>query len=251
MNAAGDDAADDRDAGSDPPPTVELLADLQAGILDDEAAAHIRGRIHTDPHAAAVLGASMGPPRRRRRRRRTRFADPPGGDRPISAALRSAEPAAADAARGPARRCRSPPARRLRPARIISSRGPVRRASANGFGTVALLRASRTRPDTPGDVSIAKMSTPPMEIRFAQRDPRPARPAAPTQERSATGSTHLPHRPRLSGVHAGPGCARCGSTPPGVVLVIPRRQPTHPRRVPCQLPAPRFPDYWPSPGPRP
>ncbi|MES3637870.1 hypothetical protein Q9Q76_12235, partial [Mycobacterium intracellulare] len=35
MDAADNDGADHRSADSDPPLTVELLADLQAGALDD------------------------------------------------------------------------------------------------------------------------------------------------------------------------------------------------------------------------
>lgn len=44
MATAGNDAADHRDAESDPPLTAELLADLQAGVLDDAAAARVRRR---------------------------------------------------------------------------------------------------------------------------------------------------------------------------------------------------------------
>ena len=37
--------------GADPPLTVELLADLQAGLLDDESAARVRRRVRDDPEA--------------------------------------------------------------------------------------------------------------------------------------------------------------------------------------------------------
>jgi len=48
----------DHDAGHDPGPiTPELLADLQAGLLDGAAAAALRERIRTDPDAAAMLAA--------------------------------------------------------------------------------------------------------------------------------------------------------------------------------------------------
>ena len=43
--------------GADPPLTVELLADLQAGLLDDDAAARVRSRVRDDPQAAAMLRA--------------------------------------------------------------------------------------------------------------------------------------------------------------------------------------------------
>jgi anti-sigma factor RsiW len=48
----------DDDAGREPEPiTPELLADLQAGLLDDASAAALRQRIRTDPEAAATLAA--------------------------------------------------------------------------------------------------------------------------------------------------------------------------------------------------
>ena len=48
----------DNDAGREPGPiTPELLADLQAGLLDDASAAALRQRVRTDPEAAAMLAA--------------------------------------------------------------------------------------------------------------------------------------------------------------------------------------------------
>jgi hypothetical protein len=45
-------------AGHEPQPiTPELLADLQAGLLDDDTAAALRQRIRTDPDAAEMLAA--------------------------------------------------------------------------------------------------------------------------------------------------------------------------------------------------
>lgn len=50
-------------AGPDPVPpatcevTAELLADLQAGLLDDATAARVRRIVRTDPHAAQTLAA--------------------------------------------------------------------------------------------------------------------------------------------------------------------------------------------------
>jgi len=48
------DAADD---SYELPVTVDLLADLQAGLLDDETAAQVRRRVRTDPAAKAQLAA--------------------------------------------------------------------------------------------------------------------------------------------------------------------------------------------------
>ncbi|MBO0882297.1 MAG: hypothetical protein J2P17_18555 [Mycobacterium sp.] len=44
-------------AGADPQVTVELLADLQAGLLDNDAAARLRNRVRTDPKAQQVVHA--------------------------------------------------------------------------------------------------------------------------------------------------------------------------------------------------
>src|ERR1700757_4733473 len=54
------DPRDPRDPGAtdaDPPLTVELLADLQAGLLDDDAAARVRRRVREDPQAEHILRA--------------------------------------------------------------------------------------------------------------------------------------------------------------------------------------------------
>ena len=56
-NQPADHAPDHGDAGADSPPTVELLADLQAGLLNDEAAARLRGQVRDDPEAEGALRA--------------------------------------------------------------------------------------------------------------------------------------------------------------------------------------------------
>jgi hypothetical protein len=45
------------DAGRDDPPTIETLADLQAGLLDDETAARLRKQIRSDPQARLTMEA--------------------------------------------------------------------------------------------------------------------------------------------------------------------------------------------------
>src|SRR6185312_10414152 len=45
------------DEGGDPPLTAEVLADLQAGLLDDDTAARLRKRVRTDPDAHQTLQA--------------------------------------------------------------------------------------------------------------------------------------------------------------------------------------------------
>ncbi|HEY9303847.1 MAG TPA: hypothetical protein VIO95_06120 [Mycobacterium sp.] len=48
---------DSDDAGADPPLTVEALADLQAGLLDDDDAARLRKQVRADPHAQQTMDA--------------------------------------------------------------------------------------------------------------------------------------------------------------------------------------------------
>ena len=55
MGDADKDPGDHSDA--DPPLTVELLADLQAGLLDDDSAARLRKRVRDDPEAGRILRA--------------------------------------------------------------------------------------------------------------------------------------------------------------------------------------------------
>ncbi|ETA93650.1 hypothetical protein O979_24110, partial [Mycobacterium avium subsp. paratuberculosis 10-4404] len=73
MATAGNDAADHRNAESDPPLTAELLADLQAGVLD--ALNRVRREV-------AALGADPASPP----------DPPPQVTARVAAALRSAEP---------------------------------------------------------------------------------------------------------------------------------------------------------------
>lgn len=57
MGEAKNDPADHDSAGADPRLTVEVLAELQAGLLDDAAAARVRRQIRADPEAARMLRA--------------------------------------------------------------------------------------------------------------------------------------------------------------------------------------------------
>ncbi len=60
MGGAGDDPPDHAggdEADTDAPLTPDLLADLQAGLLDDDEAAALRKRIRADPAAGQVLAA--------------------------------------------------------------------------------------------------------------------------------------------------------------------------------------------------
>jgi hypothetical protein len=48
---------EDHDAGTDPPLTVELLANLQAGLLNDDDAARLRQRVRANPDAQQIVNA--------------------------------------------------------------------------------------------------------------------------------------------------------------------------------------------------
>ena len=125
-------------ADADPPLTVELLADLQAGLLDDEAAAQVRRRVRADPAAEGVLRALN----QVRRDVAEVGADPaavaeglqppPAVTSRISAALSSASPQSLQ----PAHSARP----RIRPARVIAGvAGVCAVVAAIGVGTAALL----------------------------------------------------------------------------------------------------------------
>lgn len=228
MNAADNDGADHRDAESDPPLTVELLADLQAGALDDEEAARVRRQVRADPHAAGVLAALN----RVRRDVAAVGADPACAPDPppqvsdrISAALRSAEPpngGAAHSARP-----------HLRPARIIAAvAGLCAALAAIGFGTVALLHTPEPAPSTPDDVQHITLSTPPMEIPLSPNEILGLLDRAPDFGSSGAALNDPARRAScLTGLGYPAGTQVLGARPvqinarPGVVLVIPGDSP--------------------------
>jgi len=140
--AAADDATDSGAAGADPPLTVDLIADLQAGLLDDEAAARVRRQVRADPEAADVLNALN-----QVRSDVAAVGTAPAPDAPpqvtarVSAALAHEPPGGAHSARP-----------RVRPLRTIAAvAGFCAVVAAVAFGTIALLRA----PDpTPSNTSV-------------------------------------------------------------------------------------------------
>jgi hypothetical protein len=161
MSAADKDSGDPREGGADPPLTVELLADLQAGLLDDDDAALARRRVRADPEAAGVLRAlnqvrsdvaAVG-------------ADPksaPAVAARISAALRSAS----GSATGRAAHSAHPP---IRPARLFAgAAGVCAVATAIGLGTTALLNAPTPASSTQKTADHITVSTPPMVVPLSQ-----------------------------------------------------------------------------------
>jgi hypothetical protein len=166
-NDPADHGADHGAEGADPPLTVELLADLQAGLLDDEAAARVRRQVRADTAAQGVLRALN----QVRRDVAAVGADPasapdapPAVTAKISAALRSAGPSS----RAPARAAHS--ARpHTRPARVIAGvAGLGAVLAAIGFGTAALIRAPEPVPSTSVTAEHITVSAPPMAIPLSQ-----------------------------------------------------------------------------------
>ncbi|BCO38396.1 hypothetical protein BMW24_018650 [Mycobacterium heckeshornense] len=144
--------------GTDPPLTVELLADLQAGLLDDDEAARVRERIRADPQAQramralnavrsdlAALGAEP----------QSAPQTPPPVVARITAGLRSA---AAPAGRAHAAHALRP---QLRPVRTIAAVAGVGAAvAAIGLGTAALVRnpSLPSAPTTAQHITVSRPS---------------------------------------------------------------------------------------------
>jgi hypothetical protein len=145
--------------GDTPPLTADTLADLQAGLLDDEAAARLRQRIRTDPDArqtmaalnrvrrdVAALGsdAASAPP-----------VDPATVDA-IAASLRAQPAGAAHAvARG----------RLPRPTRMaFAAAGLTAAAAAAWLGVRALITAPAPMPSRPTTIEHITVSRPPQTI---------------------------------------------------------------------------------------
>jgi hypothetical protein len=148
----------------DPPPTVEALADLQAGLLDDGPAAQLRKKVRTDPDARQTMNALN----RVRREVAALGTDPSAApdvdpavvDR-IGAALRAqhAEPVPAGAAHG-VRRGALPRSARL----AVAAAGLVAVAVAVWLGSSALIAAPTSTPSRPTTIDHITVSRPPATI---------------------------------------------------------------------------------------
>jgi hypothetical protein len=155
-------SADHSDA--DPPLTVELLADLQAGLLDDDSAARVRKRVRDDPEAQAIVHALN----RVRSDVATLGADPASApDVPpevasrVSAALRAADQSGATHSARPG----------IRPARLVAGvAGAVAVLAAIGVGTAALINAPEPTPSSQPTAEHITVSTPPQVIPLSQAE---------------------------------------------------------------------------------
>ncbi|ORW52924.1 hypothetical protein AWB90_02450 [Mycobacterium paraense] len=156
----------DEDA-AEPPLTVELLADLQAGLLDDDSAARVRKRVREDPAAQDVMRALN----QVRCDVATLGADaaaapdvPPEVTARISAALNSED----SHDRGGVAHSARP---HIRPARLAAGvAGVAAMLAAIGVGTAALLDAPEPTPSTPATAEHITVSTPPMVIPLSQAE---------------------------------------------------------------------------------
>jgi hypothetical protein len=151
----GNDAADD-EPGSEPPLTVERLADLQAGLLDDESAARVREQVRADPHAEGVLRALN----RVRRDMADAGADPSSAPH-VPADVSDRVSSALAAAGGAAHSARPHP----RTGRLVAAGiGLCATLAAIGVGTATWLRAPGPAPSTPMTAEHITVSTPPMTV---------------------------------------------------------------------------------------
>jgi hypothetical protein len=153
-------------AETDPPLTVELLADLQAGLLDDDAAARLRTKVRADPDAQQMVHA-LNRVRRDVAAAGTDLsatsAVAPALIDGIGAALRAA-PIAARQSRAhllPTHTVRPG----VRPARALATvAGLAATALAVGLGTAALIATPAPTPSGPTTAQRITVSRPPMQI---------------------------------------------------------------------------------------
>ncbi|OBG58640.1 hypothetical protein [Mycobacterium sp. E3339] len=204
------------DEADEPPLTVELLADLQAGLLDDESAARVRQRVRDDPEAEQILRALN----RVRCDVATLGADPAPDVPPEVTARIAAALDSADA--GPAGHSARP---RIGPARLAAGVvGVGAMLAAVGVGTAALINAPEPAPSTPVTAEHITVSTPPMTIPLSQdeilgllgQSPDYGPLADPTRRASCLTGLGYPASTQVLGARRVDINAR-----PGIVLVVP------------------------------
>ncbi|MEB3980887.1 hypothetical protein OQ968_06380 [Mycobacterium sp. 663a-19] len=209
------------DAENDPPLTVERLADLQAGLLDDTAAARVREQVRADPQAQATLGALN----RVRRDVAAAGADPTAApDAPADAIARITAALTAAEGSGPAPAAHSarPP---VRPGRVVAGvAGGCAALAAIGIGTAALIDAPTPVPSTSVTAEHITVSTPPMAVPLSRdeilglldRSPDYGPLTDPSRRASCLSGLGYPASTRVLGARPVDINAR-----PGVLLVLP------------------------------
>jgi hypothetical protein len=148
----------DDDGPEEPPLTVETLAELQAGLLDDDTAARLREKVRTDPGARQTMDALN---------RVRREVAALGSD---AASAPAVDPAVVDSIGG-ALRAQSGAAHTVRRGRLprsarmtVAAAGLVAAAVAVWLGTTALITAPLPTPSRPTTVEHITVSRPPMTI---------------------------------------------------------------------------------------
>ena len=152
------------EAGANPPLTVEALADLQAGLLDDDTAAQLRKKVRADPDARQTMDALN------RVRRDIAALGTDTSSAPevapqvvdsVAAALRAERP----------ERSRRRAAHTVRPGRLprsarvaVAVAGLAAAAAAVWLGTAALITAPPPTPSRPTTAEHITVSRPPMTI---------------------------------------------------------------------------------------
>jgi hypothetical protein len=159
---------DGEDAGPDPPLTTDALANLQAGLLNDDAAARLRRIVRANPDAQQTMDALN----RVRRDIAALGADsssapelaPAAVDR-IAVALRAQQPAA-NRSRPRLRAAHTVGRGRLpRSARVaVAASGLAAAATAIWLGTTALITAPASTPSRPTTIEHITVSRPPATI---------------------------------------------------------------------------------------
>ncbi len=147
------------------PPTADTLADLQAGLLDDDTAARLRQRIRADPDARQTMEA-LNRVRRDIAALGTDAASAPPVDRAtvdrIAAGLRAESTGAAHAVR----RGRFP-----RPTRIaFAVAGLTAAAAAAWLGVSALITPPAQLPSRPTTIEHITVSRPPETIPLSDQE---------------------------------------------------------------------------------
>jgi hypothetical protein len=152
------------EAGADPPLTVEALADLQAGLVDDDTAARLRKKVRADPDARQTMDALN------RVRRDIASLGTDASSAPevapqvvdsVAAALRAERPEHSRRRAAHTER----PGRLPRSARVaVAAAGLAAAAAAVWLGTAALITAPPPTPSRPTTVEHITVSRPPMAI---------------------------------------------------------------------------------------
>jgi hypothetical protein len=140
--------------GADPPLTAEVLADLQAGLLDDDTAARLRQRIRTDPAAQQTMQALN-----RVRREVAALGSDESSAPPV-------DPAVVDGIAAHLRAAHSVPRGRLpRSARIaVTVTGVAAAVIAAWVGTRALITTPESTPSRPTTIEHITVTRPPGTI---------------------------------------------------------------------------------------